>query len=143
MIAFASASSFCWKLSRPVWISPNWVVVVAADRGEVLLVSTRMPAPLPKEFYAQEFASRWHEPTRWRLGFTFDARVAPLAPMGHVILTNTAPWIALLPAAVTLFIASRRLRRGAADACQSCGYDLTNLDATTCPECGAEREAIA
>ena len=58
----------------------------------------------------------------------------PLAPWLPIVVWNA--WVI-----ATIVRAESPSLRAVPGACAACGYDLTGLDADTCPECGAERES--
>ena len=58
-------------------------------------------------------------------------------PSTDIILAGGALWLLLLGSAL-LFRWFRPARRGETPHCRRCDYNLTGIDSTNCPECGAE-----
>jgi hypothetical protein len=66
----------------------------------------------------------------------FQRTVLPYLPYWPGLLTNTLFYALLFAALHQLTAYARRARRRRRNRCAACGYDLSGLDATPCPECG-------
>jgi len=79
-------------------------------------------------------------------GYTIKTCGGPLAyQVGHVVplgikwwpaVVNQAFYVCIMALVVVLYKACRRAARNSRGLCQSCGYDLRQLVADVCPECG-------
>jgi len=147
VVLLAAMRNSHWKggrthLERAVSRSPHLARVMA--RAVVALVAGICAFPLADSTFRSSYPT-WiysHEPTRWVLR-TEPEWVGSRAWLENDIVTcvKLAPVYALPLAVATLtayIIASRRRVRPSdgIPRCARCGYNLSGLTATRCPECG-------
>ena len=83
----------------------------------------------------QAWTGAWHIPGAWRHRIG-GGRVAPLSPAFPGFYLNTLIYGLIAYTLLSAPAVCSGIHRRLTNRCTACGYNLDNLTADTCPECG-------